>query len=489
MSHCRACCLFMMVWSMVGAQTAINLRGTVSNQAGKPIADAIVALVNQGLKDTTGTDGVYSIAKGNVSVMPAVIPRDRTVILNGDFLEFGLPRPSSMKVEIFDAQGVLLKKESLHHALSGFYRFDISEISPAAKLLIVKASIGREELLLRCLPLHNGKYRVNQSQKNGASVEENGLTKVTAVADTLKITAAGFKTKTTVITSYSNQQQDITLDSAAHDGKNPPGPSAGCGKDLADLKSGYYTITSAGLSRQYYLKIPADYDKNSPYRLIFAVHYMMGSDTAMVSQKFYELQTYADNAKVPVIFVAPQGYTDSSPWRINDNKDHIFFDDMLKLFKEKLCVDTTRVFSCGFSYGAMETYSLSLNHQKQLRAVACYAPANWNIYLPTNTHEPIAFFSTTGTTDNLCKYINSDAKKEGGKYCVLQHIEDNGCAAPATIPTATGTTHVSTEFPGCKEGYPVIFGSFQGGHSNSAKDPGSNVNWIAKETWDFFMRF
>ena len=39
------------------------------------------------------------------------------------------------------------------------------------------------------------------------------------------------------------------------------------------------------------------------------------------------------------------------------------------------------------------------------------------------------------------------------------------------------------------EEYPVLFGSFVGGHSNNEKDHGSNVNWIAKETWDFFMRF
>jgi poly(3-hydroxybutyrate) depolymerase len=205
--------------------------------------------------------------------------------------------------------------------------------------------------------------------------------------------------------------------------------------------------------------------------------------------KLYQMQTYAANAKVPVFFVAPQGYTDSSPWRVNDNKDHIFFGDMLKLFKEKLCVDTSRIFCCGFSYGAMVSYSLSLDFTDQLRAVATYAPANWNIWLPTNSHKPIAYYQTTGTDDNLCKWINSDASKQGGKYCVLQHIEDNGCTAPATIPTATSKTHVTTEFSGCKEGYPVIFGSFQGSHSNANSDAGSSANWIAKETWDFFMRF
>jgi predicted esterase len=265
------------------------------------------------------------------------------------------------------------------------------------------------------------------------------------------------------------------------------GGSTGCGKDLTDLTSGTYTITSAGLSRQYIINIPANYDKNKPYRLIFAMHCMGSSATGVVSEKYYSLQPLATSANVPVIFVAPQGYTDSMPWR-SDNKDHIFFDDMLKLFKEKLCVDTSRVFSCGFSFGAMFTYSLSLNHQNDLRAVAVYAPANYNIYLPTKVVQPIAYFQTTGTQDGTCPWVNSDSAKQGGKYCVIQHLEDNGCTVPSNIPLATSGTHVSTDFS-CNTAYPVRFGSFQGGHSGTNSDSGSSVNWIAKETWDFFMRF
>jgi poly(3-hydroxybutyrate) depolymerase len=271
--------------------------------------------------------------------------------------------------------------------------------------------------------------------------------------------------------------------------KNPPCPSAGCGKELGDIKSGTNTITSAGLTRKYIIDIPANYDKNKPYRLIFAMHMMGGNMNTMVKNKFYGLKTYAEKDNIPVIFVAPEGNSDRSPWRMSDDKDHVFFADMLALFKDKLSVDTSRIFCCGFSFGAMVTYSLSLDFQKDLRAVACYAPANWNIYLPTNKHEAIAFYSTTGSNDGLCKYVNSDARKQGGKYCFLTHLEDNGVTVLPEIPIATTPTHITTEFKGCKEEYPVVFGSFVGGHTDNARDPGSNVNWIAKETWDFFMRF
>lgn len=270
---------------------------------------------------------------------------------------------------------------------------------------------------------------------------------------------------------------------------NAPTPSAGHGKELGDFKSGTYTMTSADLERKYTIDIPEDYDKNKTYRLIFAMHMMGGNMQTMVDQNFYGLKTYAEKDGVDVIFVAPEGYTDRSPWRGRDNKDHIFFADMLELFKDKLSIDTSRVFSCGFSFGAMFTYSLSLAFQDDLRAVACYAPANWNIYLPENTGKPLAFYSVTGTEDGLCKFVNSDELKQGGKYCVLTHLENNGLTELPEVPVATTPTHITTEFEGLPEEYPVLFGSFVGGHTENVKDPGSDVNWVAKETWDFFMRF
>lgn len=289
-------------------------------------------------------------------------------------------------------------------------------------------------------------------------------------------------------TRLDAQQTSFSVD-PARKLKNRPVLSTGSGKDLGDFKSGVHTMTSAGLERKYTIHIPADYNKRKPYRLIFAMHMMGGNMDTMVNNQFYGLKTQAEKDKVDCIFVAPAGYTDRSPWRGGDDKDHIFFADMLALFKDKLSIDTSRVFCCGFSFGAMITYSLSLDFQKDLRAVACYSPANWNIYLPTNKREPLAYFSTTGTQDDLCKFVNSDERKQGGKYCVLNRLEDNGVKPLPEIPVATTPTHVTTEFKGAPKEYPVLFGSFVGGHTDYVRDPGSDVNWIAEETWDFFMRF
>ena len=52
-----------------------------------------------------------------------------------------------------------------------------------------------------------------------------------------------------------NAQSGISVD-VARKLKNAPTPSAGYGKDLGDFTSGIYTITSAGLERQYTIDIP-----------------------------------------------------------------------------------------------------------------------------------------------------------------------------------------------------------------------------------------
>lgn len=480
----RTLCFVVLFCSAITAQT-INLSGNVSNVAGEPVTNAVITLVRQAMKDTTGTDGKYSFVKNLTAISPAIVSPREEISINHGVLQFTLNNPSPVKIKVFDIKGKLLKKEITNYA-AGTCRFDITKNCHATNLFVIKATINNREMSFLCVMLNNGSYSLYRSGTY-ASPTSSGLAKIAVTLDTLSITATGFQEKVVPITSYENQQLNITLDSMSSISSDT-GRSTGCGKALSDLKSGTYTINSAGLSREYIIDIPENYDPNKPYRLIFAMHWSGGSMQAVANDKFYSLKTYADNDNAPCIFIAPNGTGNPRGWDLAE-KDHTLFDDLYKLATEKLCVDTKRVFCSGFSFGALFTYSLSLSHQKVLRAVACYAPANWNIWFPENTHEPIAFYATTGTNEPNCKFIYDEAKKLGVKYCLLQHAEDNGCTEPANIPLATSQKHVSTEFSGCNPGYPVKFSSFQGQTSFNEKDPGSNVNWIAEETWEFFTRF
>jgi uncharacterized protein (TIGR02145 family)/uncharacterized repeat protein (TIGR02543 family) len=259
---------------------------------------------------------------------------------------------------------------------------------------------------------------------------------------------------------------------------NLPGPSAGCGKTFATLESGIHTITSAGIDREYLVAIPENYDPNEPSRVIFCMHWLGGSMNTIETIEYYGLLPL-DTSKTTV-FIAPAGTPD---WSFDDDRDHLFFDDMLHLLKDTLCVDTTRTFACGWSLGAMYTNSLAQTHQDQLRAVACYSTSNQVNYVPQNSGLPIAYMATVGIEDNLTPI-------DHGRACRDTVLKYNGCTIPGTVPeTETGSgTHSIYDYTGCGE-YPVKWCTFDGGHMYDPTDNGETTSWIPEETWKFITQF
>jgi poly(3-hydroxybutyrate) depolymerase len=254
--------------------------------------------------------------------------------------------------------------------------------------------------------------------------------------------------------------------------KNAAVPSAGCGK-APMMTTGSKMITSSGDSRHYNITIPASYDMNKPYRVIYASHGLGGDGDDITREKYYGIENIAEAAS-STIFIAPSGL--GGAW---GQKDHPLFDDILALVKGGLCIDTTRVFVTGFSFGGMYSYSLSLNHQKVIRAAAGLGPANYNIWLPTNTKEPIGWMQTTGMSDNTTPWDGGNNR--GAKYIAIQHATDNGCTVPATIPTWQSGGTLCYDFMGCKPGYPTKVCTFNGGHSL----PGG----LSQLVWTFFSQF
>src|SRR5688572_27119306 len=86
--------------------------------------------------------------------------------------------------------------------------------------------------------------------------------------------------------------------------------TAGCGK-APTLTSGTRSISSGGQNRSYILRIPDNYDRNRPYRLVFAFHWLNGTANDVATGgadgavwAYYGLQQRSNNS---TIFVAPQG--------------------------------------------------------------------------------------------------------------------------------------------------------------------------------------
>ena len=232
---------------------------------------------------------------------------------------------------------------------------------------------------------------------------------------------------------------------------------------------------SSGDPRQYVINLPVPYDMNKPYRFIMGSHGSGGEGNDIQREKYYGLQNIAEAAS-SVIFVSASGL--NGVWGL---KDVPLFDDILAFVEENACVDTSRVFVLGFSFGGMYSYSLSMTRQKTIRAGIGMSPANYNIQIPPKTHEPIAWMQSTGMSDTTCPWVQGNSTTNGAKYIAIEHGTDNGCTVPNPIPTWTSGNMLCDDFAGCKPGYPVKVCTFNGGHG---LPPGS-ANWM----WTFITQF
>ena len=296
-------------------------------------------------------------------------------------------------------------------------------------------------------------------------------------------------------------------------------PSAGCTKSggLQTLTVGGSSVAGApststrlkgvmsgGKSRLVILDVPADYDATKPYRLIFSWRQLGGSDTGNATglhpagdgpnfdaehYAYFGLRREALNAKQPAIFVAPDTDPAGALW--DYNKDSVYFDDLLKLLTDNLCIDENRVFTTGFSYGAMMSFGLSNGKASKLRAAVTMAPSQFG---PSAASGPIAYMSTTGMSDGTCRWGNATS---GGEGCVMTHAKANGCTIPSTLPTAAvgSKKYVCYDFEGCMAGYPVKVCTFDGPHTPSSVDDGTQVGedglkaFIPPIAWKFITQF
>ena len=253
------------------------------------------------------------------------------------------------------------------------------------------------------------------------------------------------------------------------------------------LTSGTRTIQSGGKNRTFILRIPDGYDSNRQYRLIFGFHWNGGTandvdsgGTSGYPWSYYGLRSMANNS---AIFVAPQGLNNG--WANAGGEDLAFVDAMVNLVEDALCVDTTQLFSLGFSYGGGMSYAIACARATVFRAVY----SGGQLSGCSGGTQPIAYIGLHGLRDPV---LNISA----GRSLRDRFVRNNGCTAQNPPEPALGSlTHVVTHYSGCRAGYPVAWAPFDAGHTpnpwdGSAGDynPGEK-SWTRPVVWDFFNQF
>lgn len=198
-----------------GAQE-VEINGVVKTTAGTPVVGAVVELRRLPLRDTTGSDGSYSIVQHSPSSVAGRAGAEG-LRLEGDGLAFTLAAPGRVSLEVRDVRGTLLQKTERGEVASGRVRLSLAEAFERADFLIARLSTGTMETTFRALSTGRG---VGMPRGGTGAT---GALRTMAVADTLRVAASGFVARSVPVESYA-ATVDVVLQPGA--GCNPADKAA-----------------------------------------------------------------------------------------------------------------------------------------------------------------------------------------------------------------------------------------------------------------------
>ena len=505
---------------------AYTVSGTVSDGEGKAIKGASVSLLKEGKTATTDDQGKFSIHEDevtppdsqDVAIHPAFKNSVGYISINNGILSYSQSSKSPVQVKIYNSLG----SQVFSKALQGSGTLDLSKKVQARGTYFAQVAVGSAK--------QNFKFTTNGGFSSSiGSVSENALLKDVQQGEAIRFIAEGFDTLTVPLGTLDTTL-DVKLTKTApaeqtfkfgYALKNEPRKSKGCGtnstlKGSDKVENGQkFYINVGGKNRLFFITLPKNYDNNKPHKLLIANH-CMGSkaeDFVHHAPDYDHPTPYYGQQKLDTegnyIFVAPQG-NDNGTW--NGKDDHQFVDEMITAMFDNYCIDTTRVFATGFSFGAMFTNSLAQDLQERLRAVAVYATADYNIWLPSSPKPgqtpgrydakelPIAWMGVHGKRDGVCNYNTAKTSalprilKRNGKADANGNFTDASSEKPEEFNGTAG--HVCYDFKNVDERFPVKWCSWNGEHQWTAHD-GSNTGtgqgwqntWVPDVVHKFFEQF
>jgi poly(3-hydroxybutyrate) depolymerase len=252
-------------------------------------------------------------------------------------------------------------------------------------------------------------------------------------------------------------------------------PSAGCGKapsGVCDQQNA--PCTAKGLN--YFIDMPEGYDENRAYPVVFQYHPLGGS--GQQARTMYRVRPVFKEA----IYVSPDGSDNGFPNSMGVDEE--VTRTIMATIEANLCVDRSRYFATGFSYGGSMSYTAACNMSDKFRAVAAMAGAPISGARCTSRapERPVAVLGIHGEEDTALRITMAEPIIEAW-------IEKNGCTNETeTSPLldsicATDKSALKTgAYKGCMAGYPVIWCPMPG-------RPHEIPRWSGDTIAKFFMQF
>jgi polyhydroxybutyrate depolymerase len=248
-------------------------------------------------------------------------------------------------------------------------------------------------------------------------------------------------------------------------GKTSPGCGAG-----APLKTGNFTETINGVTRRWMLDVPAGYAGDKPYRLIFVWHPLGGSGSQVVSGGYNGLKALSNGT---AIFATADGLQGSNSetsgvgWWNAGGGDMKLVQAMLDKINGGLCIDQERIFSTGFSFGGMMSYTLPFEFDV-FRAIAPCSGKTGVIPYTEKFTRPVPIMAFHGDADT---FVATNL----GKAFFDKYAARNRCGTQTRPVSPSGCV----QYDGCTE--PSTWCLFKGGHTTWSEEPAA--------IWKFFSQF
>ncbi|HTM45726.1 MAG TPA: hypothetical protein VL137_12260 [Polyangiaceae bacterium] len=220
--------------------------------------------------------------------------------------------------------------------------------------------------------------------------------------------------------------------------------------------------------RNYYVKLPVNYDPMTAYRVQFGGP-GCGGPATVGSEGGYLPSAHDDVILISPSYVPTQGATSATnPGSCfadgaTDSPDVPYFDAVLAEVEANYCVNPKQISVSGYSSGAWEALLLGWARAGVVRGIATEA-GGLRHNRPAGTNMPVAalMIGTQGDTENPIDLMPTDAKAielgaDGGSGQARDEIlMRNGC-------TGTDTAMWDAQFPaclkytGCPAAYPVVW--------------------------------
>ena len=479
-----------------GVASAYTISGTVSDNQGNALKGASVNLLKEGKTATTDDQGKFTIHEDETDSSMAIHSYHKSVGyigINNGILSYSQSSASPVQVKIFNSLGHQVFKRTLQ----GAGTLDLTQKVKAGGTYFAQVSVGSAR--------QNFKFTTGGNASGFSTASKGALMKEVQQGEAIRFIAEGFDTLTVPLGTLDTTL-DVKLTKSEPTFKfgyalgNAPTPSKGCGTNskLQKVKSvengDQFEIRVGSDTRKYFITLPKNYDNNKPHKVLFALHCYGSSGEDFVHHAadydhptpYYGQQVLDKNGDY--IFVSLDAI--GGLWNKGQG-DHDFFAQTLTALNENYCVDTSRVFINGFSYGAMFSYSLMQDMQSRVRAAATYAVADYNIWLPEGNNMknlPIAWMNVHGVNDGRCDYNRAKNSalprilKRNGKADANGDFTDASSEKPEEVRGNTG--HVCYDFKNVDERFPVKWCSWPGDHQWTAHDTGNmGVGWNWEQTW------